>query len=500
VSFPRYADNHLPKKAGEDIVNRENQITPTVNGLYCQLISFWPSAGNDTDAEASDQACVNVVTPRTDPGTYYPVSIASDDYEKGQAATPYFTVGVHYTPPCYQHMYGLEGDEVLGTITYRAAGISDKTIDIINCGSATEITDTQNTNANTAGLNGAGLPLFDERCANATVSIDSDYPSVSMALAAGHPNPQCSRVNAFEVPYTRFYGNDIHATNTSGSGLNGQIVFNTRDTAVGSGEQYAAIAANVLHINTAAFRSSAPVSDLGLAVPNFSNWPNERDISSVLPASGTNQPSPLNIQGNSTSSGYYTHSGNLELSNSGNAIKEKITIRAIGGDVRITTDIKTNLNQMYNHPGGFKDTSDGPGYDGAPVVLIVADGDIYIDSSVHRIDAVLVANGTVYTCATSFSEVSRASWHNQCNSKLTINGAVAASTIRFGRSIGTRLLGVAAEDSASAGRDTFNASNGDINHAAEVINFPAYLYFSTPYLNDTGRSGYQAIFNAAPLL
>jgi len=36
--------------------------------------------------------------------------------------------------------------------------------------------------------------------------------------------------------------------------------------------------------------------------------------------------------------------------------------------------------------------------------------------------------------------------------------------------------------------------------AAEVINFPSYLYFASPYISGATQTQYQSIYSAPPLL
>jgi hypothetical protein len=166
------------------------------------------------------------------------------------------------------------------------------------------------------------------------------------------------------------------------------------------------------------------------------------------------------------------------------------------GDLTITAGASQNIangKQTIYSPGnvyitgsGLKQSLAGVSDDStAPVLTIVASGNIYIDASVSQLDAILISNGEVFTCSSGFAGIVQADTHTLCNSKLTINGAVNAHYIHFQRAIGTRLASAAYEKSTDAG-------------AAESINYPYYLYFSTPYLLDTSASAFQAYFNPAP--
>lgn len=295
-----------------------------------------------------------------------------------------------------------------------------------------------------------------------TVSIQS--PAITSAVSV---------LNIYEVPYARFYGNEVYASSAPR--------FNYADADRGSGAQYAVIANTLvssMRLNAAAFRTTSPSRPDGLKAQN-NNAPNAyTDITANLPAVSSTSVDWSN-------NGYYDTGASASLSAAG--VSKKVTVRA--DTVRITGNITAGAI-----PNPFNDAN-------TPVIVIISDGNIYIDSSVQRIDAVLIARGTIYTCASGGAEVARTNWHTTCGTKLTVNGAMAADGgIRFARSTGTRLLATSNEDSATAGRTVIGASAGADNQAAEVINFPAYLYYASPFLTDKSKSGYQALFNGPPYL
>ena len=280
----------------------------------------------------------------------------------------------------------------------------------------------------------------------------------------------------YEVPYARFYGQDIYATG-EGATPNGTIFFNTNTAgSAGSASQYAAIAknlisgaANGIKINTAAFRGSSPSPNDGLKA-QWTSAPNASDI-------------------------YTKVKNNLKINSTPGSQTNVITSIPVGG-VTIAKD--DNIYIDKNITEGTQDK----------IALFVAGRDIYIAPDVTRIDAVLIAKGTVYTCATSDSLPSRGNWQNLptdtpagCRNTLTINGAVSAKNIKFQRSVGTRLMAGVDEDSGSAGKVNIESRGGGNNStAAEVINYPAYLNFSSLNLKDTSTNSVNAIFNAPPLL
>ncbi|MBP6916807.1 InlB B-repeat-containing protein [Candidatus Saccharibacteria bacterium] len=293
------------------------------------------------------------------------------------------------------------------------------------------------------------------------------------------------RITVYEVPYTRFYGHDVHATN-------GDVIFNTNPTSpdfrgIASASQYAAIIArSTIKMASAAFHGSTnPSAPNGLSVINFTFGYSERDLGNKLPTAATGYTGgvlptpPVDARG-----GYYKGDDiTIEASN----VSKKITVKA--KNITINGDITTVLP-----PGPFNDST-------TPVVLLIADDDINISSNVRQIDAVLIAGGEINTCTTNTGAViPRNQWHTACQNKLVINGAIGAKNINFQRSIGTRLKGNTNEDMARVFNGNMAGDAGNLTEAAEVINYPGYLNFTSFYLLNSGRANYQALFNAPPRL
>jgi hypothetical protein len=430
-------------------------------------------------------------TPTPTATSYFP-STPDVDYEKGSGdAVVRFSVARSAGQPACDRIAPLQND----VITWYASGVNNGvafndgpfTTRSINCNAAALTTtdrfgtvlanNTYIKSISSADLNSSPVGTFAPEFSTNITSISSGAGSTVIN------NPSTGHISIYEVPYARFYGNDIYATDATSGG----VFFNTNSTAA-SAVQYASIAFSATNrINTAAFRTSAPVPSEGLRPQLTAGSPRDaRDYTSFLPtsATGTLSSSDLSL----ASTGYYTPSGTATVNGVG--INKKVTVKA--ANIIINSNIETT-----DPPTPFDNSR-------TPVVLLISDGDIYINRNVERIDAILMArNGTIYTCANGTSEVlprgSASGWQTSCNRKLVINGAVGAQDIRFARSIGTRLLGTANEDS-SVGGNKLTYTPGGLNTAAEVINFPAYLYFATPYLRDTSTSSYQSLFNAAPLL
>ncbi len=148
------------------------------------------------------------------------------------------------------------------------------------------------------------------------------------------------------------------------------------------------------------------------------------------------------------------------------------------------------------------------------VLLIISEGPIVVDNNVKRIDAILVSKTGIYTCGYAgygpAAKVGQNQIHSTCRVPLNINGAVSAPTIDFRRGGGSRYLNTSPGDE----QQNCNVSKGIQNCAdrgnmpnntgksAEIINYPAYLYFAKPYLKNQSTPGdtVDAMFVVPPKL
>jgi len=315
--------------------------------------------------------------------------------------------------------------------------------------------------------------------------------TTSITAAAGVPLPLPSSTTTlrnYTVPYARFYGNDI----ASGSG---SIYFNNHDkqplttssSSAGSAAEYAAIAKTTILIATAAFSSTAPASPIGLSALT----------SAQVTIASTNNTSGAKWLGDWSTSGYYGDINGTTTINGANSIASKITI--VGKDIYIKGNITINESKLPYTVKPFNNAL-------IPVITLIADNNIYIDPSVTQIDALLQAGNDIYTCSTGAAATPSAG----CKNTLLVNGEVGAKNkIHFDRVCGTRLnaLTTPAEDDG-ANHGTYMPTNKNPNCsgsyksgiAAEVINFPSYLYFASPYVSGATQTQYQSIYSAPPLL
>lgn len=113
-----------------------------------------------------------------------------------------------------------------------------------------------------------------------------------------------------------------------------------------------------------------------------------------------------------------------------------------------------------------------------PNLAIFVEGDIVIDPSVTRIDAMLISGGKIDTCKDSGDKSA-----NKCEKQLTINGAIS--------SLGSRI---------DLSRRHFSPSNPNANPAELVILTPQSIIMPPPGLSIVGNeSGGQLQINKLEL-
>ncbi len=131
-----------------------------------------------------------------------------------------------------------------------------------------------------------------------------------------------------------------------------------------------------------------------------------------------------------------------------------------------------------------------------------------------------MANNNIITCTDGSNPdiPLKENWDRDCRKTLTINGSLSATNIEFRRSIGSRLLaptgppnidtpnGYATCRSYAGIKNCYPRGHGtasnsptlsEINSSggtAELINFPAYLYFAKPYLLDESGDKYNSVY------
>ena len=346
--------------------------------------------------------------------------------------------------------------------------------------------------------------------------------------------PQAGQITVVEVPFARFYGNDIYATGTASSV--GKIEFNSYTNnpdhtydGRGSVAQYAALAVNPTNkIDSAAFRLNAavkPNAPNGLD-PDTTSYLSNTSATKVYNDVVTKKPigclpslaSPVpqdggrvygGLSGTGTSICYDLSATRTNVTpiDTNWSYRDKVTIFS-SGDLYITKNLVNATD-----PSSLSQPNK------AGIVMLVANN-IYIDKNVTRIDAILVANQNIDTCRNvvvaswgvpnftnvNGSLVSNSNLNPQCRNKLAINGSLSAKKIDFRRVGGSRFLtpseGNNGQLAGIRGIDGIASLPNESSSSAEIINFPAYLYWASPYLLDESTSGgtNEAMFTAPPRL
>jgi hypothetical protein len=323
---------------------------------------------------------------------------------------------------------------------------------------------------------------------------------IQYCLNVNNEGNKCGEILVYEVPFARFYGNDVYSTN-------GQIKFNdsSNDNSKyeerGSVAQYAAFASGANNfLDTAAFRykqtvklNPQPPTGLMSAISYLTqnSVTTYNDVAKNLPENCLTTINPAAIPQSGSSVCYDLGSSNVTL-NSLN-YSNKITIKTTG-NIYINGNI-TNATTAAN--------KQNPANTG---VLLLSANNIFIDKGVTRADAILVASESINTCYNGASKILNSQLDELCRSKLVINGSVSANNISFSRVGGSRLLaplGAGANNDLGAG---IEEKNGEASQtltsglSAEIINFPAYLYWAKPYLQDKSASGgtVESMFVAPP--
>lgn len=317
----------------------------------------------------------------------------------------------------------------------------------------------------------------------------------------------CSQI-AVNRPYFRVYGGDAVAgsnfkTNGSCTATGGAGIFSWNRTSRpatafygntpngGAGAQLAAYATGLIQeFATAAGRGSAPTPMVGLAFANTSNpggnWGTQyigcmEDY--YAGRTGTVVSSPSGYNGGTNGSFQGTGPFNFTGGTIPGGGVRRYTLY-INGDLAITGNVNL-ASSTYN------------GIDQIPSIRLIATGNVYIAPNVTELNAIIISQGgTIFTCSDGgFNPPLLAQIVNpnyvpavsRCRSKLTVNGALLATRVRFFRSIGSVRSSTAGEVSGS----------GNI---AEVINYTPEVWLGTPSNVPANDKPYDSYTSLPPIL
>jgi hypothetical protein len=313
-------------------------------------------------------------------------------------------------------------------------------------------------------------------------------------------------VNVVSRPYVKVFGGDVSAgnglesalgTNSCGTNNNGAIVaWNNGTTGgySGAGAQYAAqTPATITSFATAQGNAGGAPAGTGLSfantvgvnlaadnyggqfgsVPCIKNYYGERALLGTLPSAATIGP------------GVGTYEATSDMTFPGGTLNagDRWTIY-VDGDLRITNSIQFN-------DAGWTAAN-------MPFLKVVVKGDIYIGSSVSRLDGVYIAQldgatgGNIYTCATGSPlqrpTLANGAFYDSCAAnKLTVNGALIANSVEFARTQGSLKGGTANEGPGSS-------------NLAEAINFGPAFWMTQPPQGSGRVDNYDAITSLPPVL
>jgi hypothetical protein len=225
-------------------------------------------------------------------------------------------------------------------------------------------------------------------------------------------------------------------------------------------------------------------------------------------------PSPIGTNLNRIPIGqqFLLRGSNLTLDNGANPLElkngEKSTIYVENGSVHIKSNITYKVEARTNR-------------DQIPyLVIIVKNGNIYVDPSVTHLSGVYIAqpgnptqvpsvNGRVYTCANGFAPVAAAAMFETCKNRLLFDGAVIAQQVKLHRTRSSLRSGIENEQPSTTvptddGRQCGHAVPATSDScAAEIFRLSPEVYVGIPILRPTKTPGeirYDYISSLPPTL
>jgi hypothetical protein len=121
--------------------------------------------------------------------------------------------------------------------------------------------------------------------------------------------------------------------------------------------------------------------------------------------------------------------------------------------------------------------------DAMPTTVFIVSGNIYVDHSVTRIDGLLIARGTIYTCSSAGAPITARAASGStanCDAPLLVNGQMIANNIDFGRTYGGTNEAATGTSINTRCRplDTYLFTNNSRRCTAEAVNFVPGIYLN----------------------
>ncbi len=280
--------------------------------------------------------------------------------------------------------------------------------------------------------------------------------TVSTAYAGSNPTDMadCEGVTtALDKPYTRFYGNDVITDGGIGASCpdgiklpdgapvvsNGLYNSSTQSHATyqGSASELAIFATGQITgvLPGSQLTSRSPLWELSIANdPILSKSKNpgnyefgggygaEQCVAEFPDTTGFSPPGSGAVP---ATSGNTAFTGDIEITGGNFGIIQRSTF-VIEGNVTISDNITYDTLTPWND------------IDEIPLFRLYVSGNIYIDGNVDRLDGLYVAGQTIYTCTNGSSLYSTdKEIVDNCNRKLTVNGAFTSDKVELQRIIGT---------------------------------------------------------------
>ena len=227
-----------------------------------------------------------------------------------------------------------------------------------------------------------------------------------------HGAPIC--IKLVKKPKVQFWGNGVY----SKSGIRTSLS-TTKQGVLGSWVEYEALSG----VKIKDFRTESSQSTRKLAIEDYSSKSSfgqgKSSINSLISNISSKFPKK-NFEDANTKVEVYGDA-NKQL---GSISADKQTRVIYGKNIRISGDI-VNADRAVNNDSDFRQ------------IIIIADGDITIDQGVKRVDAWLIAQGVINTCAVNGAQNANDVNMKNCNNQLRVRGGTASKGLRLWRTAGS---------------------------------------------------------------
>ena len=215
-------------------------------------------------------------------------------------------------------------------------------------------------------------------------------------------------------PKVQFWGNGVY----SKSGIRTSLS-TTKQGVLGSWVEYEALSG----VKIKDFRTESSQSTRKLAIEDYSSKSSfgqgKSSINSLISNISSKFPKK-NFEDANTKVEVFGDA-NKQL---GSISADKQTRVIYGKNIRISGDI-VNADRAVNSDSDFRQ------------IIIIADGDITIDQGVKRVDAWLIAQGVINTCAVNGAQNANDVNMKNCNNQLRVRGGTASKGLRLWRTAGS---------------------------------------------------------------